>query len=91
MILKEVTTHFSIKISDIKSQRRIKSIILPRQVAIYLCRKLTNSSLVSIGEKFGGKDHATIIHSINKIENEMKIKRELKDIVERLGNKIKST
>jgi chromosomal replication initiator protein len=91
MILKEVTTHFSIKISDIKSQRRIKSIILPRQVAIYLCRKLTNSSLVSIGEKFGGKDHATIIHSINKIENEMKIKRELKDIVERLGNNIKST
>jgi chromosomal replication initiator protein len=91
MILKEVTAHFSIKVADIKSQRRIKSIMLPRQVAIYLCRKLTNSSLVSIGEKFGGKDHATIIHSINKIENEMKIKRELKDIVERLEGKIKST
>ena len=91
IIIKEVSTHFSVKISDLKAKRRIKSIIVPRQIAIYLCRKLTNASLVSIGEKFGGKDHATIIHSIRKIEDEMKVKKELRELVEKLEDKIKST
>jgi chromosomal replication initiator protein len=91
VIMKEVSTHFSIKASDIKSTKRIKSIMTPRQIAIYLSRKLTNSSLVSIGEKFGGKDHATVIHSIKKIEEEISVKKELKEIVERIESKIKST
>lgn len=91
MIIKEVATHFSIKTSDIKSTKRIKSIMMPRQVAIYLSRKLTNNSLVSIGEKFGGKDHATVIHSIKKIEEEIGVKKELKETVERIETKIKST
>jgi chromosomal replication initiator protein len=90
-IVKEVSTYYSIKISDIKSEKRIRSIMLPRQVAIYLSRKLTDYSLVSIGEKFGGKDHATIIHSIKKIEEEMKVKKEFKETVEKLESKIKST
>jgi chromosomal replication initiator protein len=90
-IIKEVGLHFTIKVSDIKSDRRIKSIMLPRQIAIYLSRKLTDNSLVGIGEKFGGKDHATIIHSVKKIEEEMKGKKELKDTVEKLERKIKST
>jgi chromosomal replication initiator protein len=91
MIIKEVSTYYSIKVSDIKSTKRIKSIMFPRQVAIFLSRKLTNSSLVSIGEKFGGKDHATIIHSIKKIEKELKEKKELKETVDKLENRIKST
>ncbi|MBP1729731.1 MAG: chromosomal replication initiator protein DnaA [Deltaproteobacteria bacterium] len=90
-IIKEVAAYFSIKTVDLKSDRRIRSIILPRQIAIYLARKLTDGSLVSIGEKFGGKDHATVIHSVKKIEQELKIKRELKDTVENLEKKIKST
>jgi chromosomal replication initiator protein len=90
-IIKEVALHFSIKASDIKSDRRIKSIMVPRQVAIYLSRKLTDNSLVGIGEKFGGKNHATIIHSVKKIEEEMKVKKELKETVESLERKIKST
>jgi chromosomal replication initiator protein len=90
-IIKEVGLHFTIKTSDIKSDRRIKSIMLPRQIAIYLARKLTDHSLVSIGERFGGKDHATVIHSIKKIEEEIKVKKELKEIVEKLERKIKST
>jgi chromosomal replication initiator protein len=65
--------------------------MLPRQVAIYLSRKLTDNSLVGIGEKFGGKDHATVIHSVKKIEEEMKVKKELKETVEKLERKIKST
>ncbi len=90
-IIKEVATHFSIKATDIKSNRRIKSIIIPRQVATYLARKLTDDSLVSIGEKFGGKDHATIIHSVKKIEEELKVRKELKDTVEKLERKLRST
>jgi chromosomal replication initiator protein len=91
MIIKEVSSFFSIKSSDLRSAKRIKSIIFPRQIAIYLSRRLTNNSLVSIGEKFGGKDHATIIHSIKKIEEELKEKQELKETVERIENRIKST
>jgi chromosomal replication initiator protein len=91
MIIKEVSTFYSIKSSDLRSTKRIKSIIFPRQIAIYLSRRLTNNSLVSIGEKFGGKDHATIIHSIKKIEEELKEKQELKETVERIENRIKST
>jgi len=91
MIIKEVAAHFSIKTSDMKSTKRVKSIMTPRQIAIYLARKLTNSSLVSIGEKFGGKDHATVIHSIKRIEDEMSVKKELKDTVEKIESRIKST
>jgi chromosomal replication initiator protein len=90
-IIKEVGIHFNIKATDIKSARRIKSIMLPRQIAIYLARKLTDNSLVGIGEKFGGKDHATIIHSVKKIEEELRVKKELKETVEKLERKIKST
>jgi len=91
MIIKEVAAHFSIKTSDMKSAKRVKSIMTPRQIAIYLARKLTSSSLVSIGEKFGGKDHATVIHSIKKIEDEIGVKKELRNIVEKIESKIKST
>jgi chromosomal replication initiator protein len=90
-IIKEVAAHFSLKASDIKSAKRIKSIMLPRQVAIFLARRLTNASLVSIGEKFGGKDHATVIHSIKKIDDDIKTKRELRETVEKIETKIKST
>jgi len=67
-ILKKVSAHFNVKISDIKSARRHKAIVLPRQVAMYLSRQLTSASYPEIGDKFGGKDHSTIIHAINKIE-----------------------
>jgi chromosomal replication initiator protein len=91
LIIKEVSSFFSLKPSELRSSRRIRSIIQPRQIAIFLSRKLTDYSLVSIGEKFGGKDHATVIHSIKKIEEEMKIKKEFKTTVEKIETRIKST
>lgn len=91
MITKEVASYFSVKVSDLKSAKRIKSIMLPRQIAIFLSRKLTGNSLVSIGEKFGGKDHATIIHSIKKVEEEMKTKKDLRETVEKIEMRVKST
>jgi chromosomal replication initiator protein len=91
MILKEVSSHFSVTIGDMRSSKRIKSIMLPRQVAMYLSRKMTDSSLVSIGEKLGGKDHATVLHSIKKIDNELNVKKELKSTVEKIVQRLKST
>jgi chromosomal replication initiator protein len=91
LIAKEVCSLFGIKVSDLKSNRRTKSIMFPRQIAIYLSRKLTPASLVSIGEKFGGKDHATIIHSIKRVEDEIRVKKEVEEIVNKLEKKLKST
>ncbi|HOW56143.1 MAG TPA: chromosomal replication initiator protein DnaA [Syntrophorhabdaceae bacterium] len=90
MIIKDVCSQFSVTLSDIKSNKRIKSIMIPRQVAMYLSRKLTDSSLVSIGEKFGGKDHATVLHSIKKIESEINVKKEFKSTVEKIIQRLKS-
>jgi chromosomal replication initiator protein len=70
-IQKQVAAHFSIKVSDIKSSKRMKALVLPRQIAMYLTRQLTSHSFPQIGEKFGGKDHSTIIHAIKKIEKIM--------------------
>jgi chromosomal replication initiator protein len=91
MILKEVCSHFSVTLGDIRSSKRIKSIMIPRQVAMYLSRKMTDSSLVSIGEKLGGKDHATVLHSIKKIDSELNVKKELKSTVEKIVQRLKST
>jgi chromosomal replication initiator protein len=91
MVIKEVCSHFAVTLSDIRSSKRIRSIMYPRQLAMYLARKMTDSSLVSIGEKFGGKDHATVLHSIRKIESELSVKKELKSTVEKIVQKLKST
>ncbi len=90
LIIKEVASYFNIKTTDIKSVKRTKSIMLARQIAIYLARKLTNNSLVDIGSKFGGKDHSTVIHSIKKIEDEIRLKSDLKTIVEKIEGRLKS-
>jgi len=66
-IQKAVAAHFTVKVSDLKSKRRHRAIAEPRQIAMFLARELTGASLSEIGEKFGGKDHSTVIHSCNKI------------------------
>jgi len=70
-IQKKVSSYFDLKTKDLKSKRRLKQIVFPRQIGMYLSRKLTPSSLIEIGDKFGGKDHATVIHSIKKIEEKI--------------------
>lgn len=67
-IQKAVASHYGLKIADLKSAKRLKALVLPRQVAMFLSRQLTSSSYPDIGERFGGKDHSTIIHAIRKIE-----------------------
>jgi chromosomal replication initiator protein len=90
MIQKHVADHFRIKVSELKSDKRIKTLVVPRQIAIYICRELTKASYPEIGEKFGGKDHSTIIHSVKKIEKQMAgdpdFKATVEDIKKRLFN-----
>jgi chromosomal replication initiator protein len=66
-IQKAVAAHFALKVTDLRSKRRHRSIAEPRQIAMFLARELTGASLSEIGQKFGGKDHSTVIHSCNKI------------------------
>ena len=68
MIQKFVADYYQLKLVELKSRNNSKSIAMPRQVAMYLCKQLTNASLPEIGRSFGGKHHSTVIHSIRKVE-----------------------
>ena len=72
MIQKFVANYYRLKIADLKSRNNSKIVTLPRQIAMYLSRSLTNASLPQIGKSFGGKHHSTVIHSIRKIEDKCK-------------------
>ncbi len=67
-IQKQVANHFNIRISDMHSARRARSVARPRQVAMYLAKQLTARSLPEIGRKFGGRDHTTVMHAVKKVE-----------------------
>ncbi|AAR99581.1 chromosomal replication initiator protein DnaA [Geobacter sulfurreducens] len=84
MIQKFVAEHFSLKVADLKSDKRLKALVIPRQIAIFLCRDLTKSSYPEIGERFGGKDHSTIIHSVKKVEKLLSQDFELRNTVDTL-------
>lgn len=88
-IQKTVAEFFQISAEDIRSKKRSSNIAFPRQIAMYLCRKLTNESFPKIGTEFGGKDHSTVMHSVEKIEMEIKSNKDLAGIVEKLEKDIK--
>ncbi|UFS72185.1 chromosomal replication initiator protein DnaA [Geomonas sp. RF6] len=88
MIQKIVADHFRIKLSELKSDKRVKTLVVPRQIAIFICRELTKASYPEIGEKFGGKDHSTIIHSVKKIEKQMAGDAEFRASVEDIKKKV---
>jgi chromosomal replication initiator protein len=67
-IQKKVAEHFNLRLSDMHSARRARSVARPRQIAMYLAKTLTQRSLPEIGRKFGGRDHTTVIHAVKKIE-----------------------
>jgi len=69
IVQKAVADHYSLKLSELKSKNNSKSVAMPRQIAMYLCKALTNASLPEIGKSFGGKHHSTVIHSIRKVED----------------------
>lgn len=87
-IQKIVSEYFSISVEDIRSKKRSSNISFPRQIAMYLCRVMTNESFPRIGIEFGGKDHSTVMHSVEKIENEIKVNKDLANIIEKLKKDI---
>lgn len=70
-IQKLVADHYNIKLTELKSSRRLKTLTGPRQIAMYLCRKHVKSSFPELGMKFGGKDHSTVVHAVQKIEKKI--------------------
>jgi chromosomal replication initiator protein len=83
-IQKTICDYYHIKLGDLKAKRRTKNIALPRQVAMYLCRKHTSISFPSIGDKFGGRDHSTVIHASKNIEQKMKADPYMQSTIETL-------
>lgn len=88
-IQKTICDHFNLKIADLKAKRRTKNIALPRQLAMYLCRKYTSTSFPAIGNKFGGRDHSTVIHASKAIERKMKEDPHMQATVEKIEKSLK--
>src|SRR6186713_2085602 len=72
IIQKFVADYYNLKLVELKSRNNSKSVAMPRQIAMYLCKSLTHASLPEIGRSFGGKHHSTVIHSIRKVEDQRK-------------------
>ncbi len=89
-IQKQVAVHYNIKLADMHSARRSRAIARPRQMAMYLAKKLTTRSLPEIGRKFGGKDHTTVMHAVRRIEELMISDQELREDVEMLTRMLRN-
>jgi chromosomal replication initiator protein len=88
-IQKVVVEFYGVRLEDLRSRGRNKSIVLPRQVAMYLCREIVKASLSDIGEGFGGKDHSTVIHACEKVKRKMGsedvFRKQIHDLTARLS------
>ena len=83
-----VANRFHIKVSDLKSKRRTKTLVHPRQVAMYLCRELTDASFPEIGRDFGGKDHTTIIHACKQVQKSQEADNSVRATIESIKEEI---
>ncbi len=81
VIQKKVAEHFDIRLADMTSRRRPENIAFPRQIAMYLARQLTESSLNVIGEGFGGRDHGTVLHAFRLVKDRMEVDSNIRQIV----------
>ena len=84
-----VAAHYNITVEDLKSKKRNANISVPRQVAMYICRTVLEESLPKIGMEFGGKDHTTVMHSVDKIKKEITNDASFKNEIDKLISKIK--
>ncbi len=84
-----VAQNYNITVEDLKSKKRVVTIAVPRQIAMYICRVVLEESLPKIGIEFGGKNHTTVMHSVNKIKKEMKSKKDFEIEINKLISQIK--
>jgi len=85
MVQKEVAAYYNVTMADLKNKKRNKNVVLPRQIAMYLARKLTTHSLPEIGAAFGGKDHTTVLHAYKKVEKDIFTNLDVKKGVDHLN------
>lgn len=90
LIQSKVADHYGLRIDEFKSKRKTRNVAFPRQVAMYLCRELTDMSLPQIGDDFGGRDHTTVMHAHDKISNGIKADPQFDSTIQLLIEKIKS-
>lgn len=88
-ILQLVANNYNITVEDLKSKKRQAKITIPRQIAMYICRSFLNESFPKIGIEFGGKDHSTVMHSVDKIKNEILKDSNLEVEIEKITSQIK--
>ncbi len=88
VIQKKVAEHFDIRLADMTSKRRPENIAFPRQVAMYLSRQMTESSLNTIGEAFGGRDHGTVLHACRLVKDRMEVDANVRQVVHYLEKQL---
>jgi chromosomal replication initiator protein len=89
MIQKTVSDHFQLRVSELKSKNNARSVALPRQICMYLCKHLTENSLPQLGKEFGGKHHTTVLHSVSKIELLRRKDPEMNALIQRFVTALK--
>ena len=90
LIQEVVASYFKLRLDDLHGKKRTRNLAMPRQIAMYLCRELTNNSLPQIGSSFGGRDHTTVIHAYEKISKERQEDAKLDRTIEQLMQRIES-
>jgi chromosomal replication initiator protein len=89
-IAKTVASHYNLTLEEIKSKNNSRAVAFPRQVAMYLCKRMTRHSFPEIGKEFGGKHHTTVMHSVEKIESlvnsDRNFHKEINELIEILSN-----
>jgi chromosomal replication initiator protein len=88
LIQKKVAEHFDLRVSDMSSKRRPENIAFPRQIAMYLARHLTETSLSTIGEAFGGRDHGTVMHACKLVKDRMEVDANVRQVVSYLEKQL---
>jgi chromosomal replication initiator protein len=88
LIQKKVAEHFDIRLADMTSKRRPENIAFPRQIAMYLSREMTEGSLSSIGEAFGGRDHGTVLHACRLVKDRMEVDAHVRQVVSLLEKQL---
>ena len=88
VIQKKVAEHFDIRLADMTSKRRPENIAFPRQIAMYLSRQMTESSLNTIGEAFGGRDHGTVLHACRLVKDRMQVDAHVRQVVSYLEKQL---
>jgi chromosomal replication initiator protein len=89
MIQKTIADYYGMRVQDLKSRNNSKSVALPRQICMYLCKRITGMSLPQIGREFGNKHHTTVLHSVNKIETNRQSDRELNRLLQTFTDSFK--